>query len=334
MNLRHLIDDALEIAVVPSFSRIGYAVRRRLYGWRPFPADVLAGQTVLITGPTSGLGRAMADELAGLGARLVLVGRDPHKLVAVRDALVATHGEDRFRTVVADMASLGSVRAAVAAVLEGEPRLDVVIDNAGAIFPTRSESPDGMEATFATMVAGPFVLVAGLLPLLRRTSDARVVAVTSGGQYTQGLHLGDLQSMTGPFEGTRAYARAKRAQVVLMREWARRIDPADITFAAMHPGWADTPGLAASLPGFARLMAPILRDAHEGVDTAVWLAAVPAAKHHTGRLFLDRRARPFDRIPSTRVSPAHRRRLWDAVVGLTDSADPAPDDALHHRHHP
>ena len=327
MDIQHLIDDALEIAVIPSFSRVGYAVRRRLYDWRPLPTDALAGQTVLITGPTSGLGRTMADELAELGARLILVGRDQQKLVSVRDALVATHGEDRFRTVVADMASLASVRAAVTTIVETEPGLDVVIDNAGAIFPTRSDSPDGIESTFATMVAGPFALIAGLLPMLRRTGGARVIAVTSGGQYAQRLHLDDLRSTTRPFDGTRAYAHAKRAQVVLIREWARRIAPAQITFNAMHPGWAATPGLAASLPGFTRLMAPILRDAHEGADTAVWLAGDPTARHDTGRLFLDRRARPFDRIPSTRVSPDDRRRLWDTVVRLTHSADPAPDDA-------
>ncbi|MGZ9161218.1 MAG: SDR family NAD(P)-dependent oxidoreductase [Candidatus Limnocylindrales bacterium] len=325
MDIQHLIDDALEIAVIPSFSRIGYAVRRRLYGWRPLPSDALAGQTVLVTGPTSGLGRTMADELAGLGARLILVGRDQQKLVAVRDALVARHGEDRFRTVVADMASLTSVRTAVTTIVETEPRLDVVIDNAGAIFPTRSESPDGIESTFATMVAGPFVLVAGLLPLLRRTGGARVIAVTSGGQYAQRLHLDDLQTSRRPFDGTRAYAHAKRAQVALIREWARRIVPADITFNAMHPGWADTPGLAASLPGFSQAMGPMLRSPTEGADTAVWLAADPAAGHETGQLFLDRRARPFDRIPSTRVGRADRRRLWDALVRLTGTSDPAPD---------
>jgi NAD(P)-dependent dehydrogenase (short-subunit alcohol dehydrogenase family) len=326
MDLRHLIDDALEIAVIPSFSRIGYDVRRRLYGWRPVPSDALAGQTVLITGPTSGLGRTMADELADLGARLILVGRDQRKLAAVRDTLAARHRDDRFRTVVADMASLASVRAAVTTIVASEPRLDVVIDNAGAIFPTRSDSPDGIESTFATMVAGPFALVAGLLPLLRRTGAARVIAITSGGPYAQRLHLDDLDFMTRPYDGTRAYAQAKRAQVVLVREWARRIAPTDITFNAMHPGWADTPGLAASLPGFVRLMGPILRTPAEGADTAVWLAADPAAARITGRLFLDRRPRPFDRIPTTRVGPAGRRRLWDALVRLTDTSDPAPAD--------
>ena len=174
MTIQRLIDDALEIAVVPSFTRIGYEVRRQLFGWMPLPVDSLRGRTVLITGPTSGLGRAATDALAGLGARLILVGRSQERLVALRDELVRDHGEDRFRTLVADMADLGSARAAASSIDATEPRLDVVIDNAGAIFPERTTSPDGYESTFATMVLGPFALVAGLLPLLRRTGGARV----------------------------------------------------------------------------------------------------------------------------------------------------------------
>jgi dehydrogenase/reductase SDR family protein 12 len=283
---------------------------------------------VLVTGPTSGLGRAAAEALAGLGARVILVGRSRERLALVRDALVAAHGEDRFPVVVADMGSLRSVRAAVTRVLETESRLDVLVDNAGAIFPERVEGPDGIEGTLATLVVGPFVLVSGLLPLLRRTGGARVVAVTSGGMYTQRLDLDDLQGASGVFSGPRAYARAKRAQVALVREWARRLGPADqaagVTVNAMHPGWADTPGLAESLPAFHRLMGPLLRNPAEGVDTLVWLAAAPEGRARSGELFLDRRPRPFDRIPSTRLSAGDRRRLWDAVVALSGEPDPLP----------
>ena len=324
MKIQQLLDDALEIAVVPSFSSIGYSVRRRLYGWTPPPADALRGRTVLVTGPTSGLGRAATDALAGLGARIVLVGRDRDRLTAVRDDLIRQHGADRFPTVVADMASLASVRQAVDRVLESEPRLDVVIDNAGAIFPQRIESPDGYEATLATLVLGPFALIAGLLPRLRSTGGARVVAVTSGGMYAQRLRLDDLQWEHAPFDGARVYAHAKRAQVALLREWARRVPAGEVTFNAMHPGWADTPGISAALPRFYSLMDPILRTPAEGADTTVWLAADRAAAGRTGGLYLDRRRRPFDRIPTTRVSPDDRRRLWDVVVGLTGVTDPTP----------
>jgi len=325
VNLPSLVDDALEVTVVGSFSRVGFVLRRLLFGWAP-PADgALRGRTALVTGPTSGLGRAATDALASMGARVILVGRSAERLAAVRDALVATHGEDRFPIVVADMGSLASVRAAIDRIIETEPRLDVLVDNAGAIFPERSESPDGIEATLAVLVVGPFVLVSGLLPLLRRTPGARVVCVTSGGMYTQKLDLDDLQSTVVPFSGPRAYARAKRAQVALVREWARRLRGTGVTINAMHPGWADTPGLAETLPGFYRAMRPVLRSPAEGVDTIAWLAADPAGAATSGSLYLDRRPRPFDRVPGTRLSPGDRRRLWDMIVALSGAPDPAPE---------
>ena len=121
------------------------------------------------------------------------------------------------------------------------------------------------------MVVGPFRLLAEVLPLLRAADAARVIAVTSGGMYAQPLDLTDLGYERGVFDGTRAYARAKRAQVALVREWARRLRPAAdaLTVNAMHPGWAATPGLAASLPRFARTMRPILRTPAAGIDTLV-----------------------------------------------------------------
>ena len=322
-----MIDGFLELTVVGSFSRLGYQVRQRVFGWTAPPDGVLTGKTVLITGPTSGLGRETAGALAALGARIVLVGRSQERLARVRDELVAAHGADRYPIVVADMASLASVRAAVATVLASEPRLDVVIDNAGAIFPERRDSPDGIEATFATMVVGPFVLISGLRPLLERTGGARIVSITSGGMYTQPLPLDDLDYRAGPFSGPRAYARAKRAQTALMREWARRLAAAgsDLAIDAMHPGWADTPGLADTLPGFYQVMGPLLRTPAQGADTIVWLAAHPDAAGLSGGLFLDRRPRPFDRAPMTRLTAADRRRLWDLVVARTGAPDPLPE---------
>ncbi len=325
MQPRDVIDAALELAIVPSFSRVGPAVRRPLYGWRPPAPLVLEGRTALVTGPTSGLGRTTATQLAALGARVILLGRDATRLSGVRDELIAATGVDRFPIVVADMASLGSVRTAVGRILETENRLDVVVDNAGAIHAERRESPDGIEATLALLVAGPFTLIAGLLPLLRATSRPRVIAVTSGGMYTQPVDLEDLELESTPYSGPRAYARAKRIQVALVREWSRRLAGSGIAVNAMHPGWANTPGLAASLPGFQRVMGPLLRSAEEGTDTILWLATAPDAEMRSGRLYLDRRPRPFDRVPFTVLRAAERRHLWDAVVSLAGIPDPAPD---------
>lgn len=337
MKPRTLLDGLLEVTVVGSFSKIGPAVRHRLFDWTPPPRGALAGRTALVTGPTSGLGRQVAGELAVLGARVVLVGRDRQRLTTVRDELVVRHGTDRFPIVVADMGSLASVQAAAEQVLATEPRLDIVIDNAGAIFPERTIGPDGIEATLATMVVGPFALVSWLLPVLRRTPGARVIAVTSGGQYAQALDLDDLQAGRGEYDGTRLYARVKRAQVALIREWARRLRGSGIRFDSMHPGWTSTPGLSDALPVFARLMGPLLRTPAEGTDTLVWLATTQEARAPAGSLWLDRRPRPFDRVPQTRLTAGDRRHLWELVVGLSGLSDPAPDHqpvlAAHARRH-
>lgn len=316
MDPRVIVDAALEMTVVPSFSSLGIRIRRQLFAWPALPDGALRGRTVLVTGPTSGLGRAAADGLADLGARIVLVGRSRERLERVADALRARTGEDRFPIVLADTGSLASVRDAAAEVRATEDRLDVLVDNAGAIFPERELGVDGIERTFATLVVGPYRLVHELLPLLRATPGSQVIAVTSGGQYTQALPLDDLGYERGTYEGARAYARSKRAQVALIREWARREPAGGVRFNAMHPGWADTPGLAESLPGFYQLMGPILRTPEQGADTILWLAADAASRGMDGKLLLDRAPRPYDRIPSTRLTPADRRRLWDTVRAL------------------
>jgi dehydrogenase/reductase SDR family protein 12 len=315
--MRTLIDDLLELLIAPSFARTGYAIRRRLFCWEEPTTWSLAGRTVVITGPTSGLGRAAARAMAGMGARLILVGRDPARLQGTREELVRETGNEAIATVVADMASLASVRAAAAEILATEPRLDILVDNAGAMFADRGLTTEGFERTFATMVLGPFVLLARLAPRLRESPDGRVISVTSGGMYAQALPLDDLMFERGAYDGPRAYARAKRAQVALMREWARRLGRSGVTVTATHPGWADTPGLSASLPGFRARLGGQLRTPAEGIDTLLWLVAAPSGPVLRGRLYLDRRTRPFDRLPSTRLSAGDRRLLWDRIVALT-----------------
>ena len=116
-----------------------------------------------------------------------------------------------------------------------------------------------------------------------------------------------------------AYARAKRAQVVLTRLWARGLRGTNVVAHAVHPGWADTPGIAASLPRFRRVMGPFLRTPEQGADTIVWLAAAPEPARSSGLLWLDRRPRPFDRLPGTRVSAEEASGLWEACVRMTAS---------------
>ncbi len=325
LDARVAIDALLELAVVPSFSAIGPRARRRLWSWTEPAEGSLEGQTALVTGATGGLGRATAHALAGLGARVVLVGRDAGRLEQLRVELGGPDAGDRFPIHVADMADLGSVRSAVQEIAAAEESLAIVVDNAGMIYPQRTAAPDGTEASMALMVLGPFALLSGLLPLLRRSPDARVIAVTSGGMYAQSLDVSDLDGSKVEYGGPRFYARAKRAQVAIVREWARRLRGSSISFVSMHPGWARTPGLSASLPGFERVIGPILRTPEEGIDTITWLATAPRAAIAPGRLYLDRRPRPFDRVPSTRLRATERAALWAEVVRRTGGVDPAPD---------
>jgi NAD(P)-dependent dehydrogenase (short-subunit alcohol dehydrogenase family) len=317
--LYNLVDAALEVSVVGSFSRIGPSIRRRLGKWQAPNADALAGQTALVTGPTSGLGRATAFALAACGARLVLAGRDEEKLEQLRRELAQRPGRrDGHGILVVDTSSLDSIRRAAEELRSTEARLDVFVDNAGAMHSEYGDTSEGIERTLAVLAVGPWLLTSLLLPLLSAAPDGRVINVTSGGMYAQGVDLDDLHWRQRPFSGARMYAQSKRIQVALMREWARRGRDGTVSFNAMHPGWADTPGLADALPGFYRVMRPLLRTDDEAVDTITWLATERDLEPPGGLLYLDRRPRPFDRVPSTRLNASDRRRLWNQVAALAE----------------
>ena len=326
-HLNTVVDELAEALVVPSFTRIGYDLRRRLFRWGPLDELPMNGRVVAVTGATSGLGEVAASVMARMGARVLLIARDAERAEISRGRIAEATGSRELAVYLADMSDLGAVRRMVDEIRGSEPALDVLINNAGSIVSERRTSADGYEMTFATMVLGPFVLTQGLLPLMERSDDARIVTVTSGGMYAQALHLDDLQMEREPYRGSVAYARAKRAQIVLTRLWAQQERGTTVVAHAMHPGWADTPGIEASLPRFHRLVGPLLRTPAQGADTMIWLAAAPEAARSTGRLWLDRRPRSVDRLPWTRVSPDDARRLWQACVDLARAPSAPSRDA-------
>lgn len=315
--MRAVVDATIEALVVPSFTRIGYDLRRWLFDWQPLGDLSMEGRVAAVTGATSGLGELTATLLAGLGADVLLLARNEEKAKATRERIERATGRGGVRVYLADMSDLEAVRRVASEIRGSESALDVLVNNAGALLGERRTSVDGYEMTFATMVLGPFVLTNELVPLLGESADGRVITVTSGGMYAQPLHLDDLQMEHEPYRGAVAYARAKRAQVVLTRLWARRHRDTTIAFHAVHPGWAETPGLEASLPRFRRLIGPLLRTPEQGADTVVWLAAAPEVAASSGRLWLDRRPRPFDKVPRTRVSPGEAAELWAACERMT-----------------
>jgi dehydrogenase/reductase SDR family protein 12 len=195
-----------------------------------------------------------------------------------------------------------------------EPRLDVLVNNAGLLASDRVSSPDGIELTLATNVVGPFLLTSLLVGMVRASAPARIINVSSGGMYTQRIDVDDLQSETGDFDGAAVYARTKRAQVILTELWAQRLLATGVVAHAMHPGWVDTPGPRSSLPNFSRLTRPLLRIPDEGADTIVWLGAADLPARSSGDFWHDRRPRPTHRVPWTKESAQDRERLWSACA--------------------
>jgi NAD(P)-dependent dehydrogenase (short-subunit alcohol dehydrogenase family) len=315
-----LIDRTLDASVVGGYSRIGYALRSRF--WKPIPAGALNGRTVVVTGPTSGLGLATAKGVRSLGADLVLVGRSVERLEALREELSRHAGGD-LRVVVADMGDLDAVESAAKS-LRALGKIDVLVHNAGSLTKKRAESPQGIESTIATHVLGPHRLTASVLDVL---AGGRVITVSSGGMYTSPLpkvSAGRSPEMAlDGYDGTKQYAVAKRMQVTLNEMWAERVR--GVAFHAMHPGWADTPGVRTSLPGFARVTAPVLRTADEGADTIVWLAAAEDSDlGASGGFWCDRERRPIHRLATTRRSdsPSARIALWQWVAEKSGATEP------------
>ena len=312
MTAADVVDAVLEAPVVTSFTRLGYAVRSRVEGWRPLWYYDLRGRTVAITGPTSGIGEAAAGWYARLGADLILIARNEEKVASLAARLEEETGNTTISSVTADLGDLESVRAAGARIAETHDRLDVLVHNAGSLFNERRTQPDGTETTVAVQVIGPFLLT-GLL-LDRIAPGGRVLTMSSGGMYAVPLTVTGLEMDEESYRGATQYAIAKRAQVTLNEMWAEKV-PA-VHFHAFHPGWADTPGVEGSLPGFRRVVGPLLRSAHQAADTMVWLSAddgPPLAT--TGGFWLDRRIRDIHKLARTRRSDTAERRsaLWDLV---------------------
>lgn len=324
-KLRRGVDAGLEAAVVPSFTRIGPLVRRRLDDWRPIAQYALDGRVVVVTGATSGLGLATAEQIARGGGRVVMVGRDAGRVSRARDRVVGATGRaDAVDTAVADMGDLDAVHRLAADLLTRHARLDALVHNAGALTDVRHTSPQGIEQTVASQVVGPFLLTTLLLPALSAAAPGRVVTVSSGGMYAAPLMVERLE-MGDDYRGTEQYARAKRAQVTLNEMWAARVPADEVVFHAMHPGWADTPGVATSLPTFRRIVGPLLRSPAEGADTILWLVADDTVTTSSGGFWLDRRQRSMHRVPGTRRSdtPERRAALW-AKVSAAAGLDPDP----------
>jgi NAD(P)-dependent dehydrogenase (short-subunit alcohol dehydrogenase family) len=273
----------------------------------------LDGKVVLVTGATDGLGRALSADLVRDGATVLVHGRDPgriadttREITEAGEAAGAADAAARVRAYRADLASLAGVRELAEQVIAAEPRLDVLVNNAGigADVPggdVRQESADGYELRFAVNYLAGYALTMLLLPLLRASAPSRVVNVASAGQ--QAIDFGDVM-LTSGYDGLRAYRQSKLAQILFTIDLAGELDGTAVTVNALHP--------ATFMP--TKIVPAPVSTIAQGVEATMWQIAAPAADTGSGRFFngLDQ-ARANDQA----YDPAARHQLRELSKDLT-----------------
>jgi NAD(P)-dependent dehydrogenase (short-subunit alcohol dehydrogenase family) len=217
----------------------------------------MKGKTIVATGATSGIGEAAVLELARLGGRIVIVARDDARAQATMRKLEAKAPTAGHRVHLADLSSMAETRNVGAAISAGEPRIDVLINNAGALFSQRRVTPEGLELTFALNHMAYFVLTQALRERLIASSPARIVSTSSIAHQGMSLDFDDLQGAKG-YGGLKVYGRSKLANILFTRELGRRLAGTGVTANCFHPGVVAT-RFGESSGGFASLVILLLR---------------------------------------------------------------------------
>jgi len=281
----------------------------------------MKGTVCVVTGATSGIGKAAATALASLGATVVMVGRDRGRTEAAAAGIAAVSGSPP-RAEIADLASLEQVRE-LAGRLAGLERIDVLINNAGLVLGERRITPDGLEHVFALNHLAPFLLTNLLLPKLTASAPARVVTVTSDAHAAARLDLSDPNLEHG-WDSWRSYANSKLANILFTRELARRLDGTGVTANCAHPGVVRT--------GFGRESKPLLKlgitiarpfmlSPERGADTIVHLASSPDVAGQTGGYYVKRQRRE----PSAAArDDTVAQKLWELSEKMTGLAPARP----------
>jgi NAD(P)-dependent dehydrogenase (short-subunit alcohol dehydrogenase family) len=287
----------------------------------------MQGKTVLITGGTNGIGRAAAVALAKMGASVVIVGRNRERTAGVVREIQQAVGHERVEGLTGDLSLMAGVREVASAFLEKYDRLDVLLNNAGAIFQQRQVTSEGLEMTFALNHMSYFLLTHLLLGALKRsaaeTGEARVISVSSGAhQVIRRFDIADAQSEKR-YSSFVAYGRSKLMNVLFAYALARRAADAGIMSNALHPGAVGT-GFGAGGTGVVNamfsLMRPFMLTPEKGAETSIYLAASPAAKGVTSAYF--EKSRPVRSSPES-YSEQHQRDLWALSERIAGIGQPA-----------
>ena len=247
----NLLGRLLDRSILFSFDKSGFHRHRRDFEDPDLDID-LGGRTFLVTGANSGLGLAAARGLAARGGTVRMLCRSLERGQRARDEIRAATGSTDVHVDEIDLADNSSVRT-FGDRFAGQPA-DVLVHNVGLLPTERTTSDDGLELTAAVHVVGPLLLTRLLLPSLLASDDGRVIWVSSGGMYGARLSVRRMLEPPEPYDGVKAYAVTKRAQVVLAEMLSERLAPHGVTVNSMHPGWAATPGVERSLPRFQRLL--------------------------------------------------------------------------------
>jgi len=278
----------------------------------------LEGKVCAVTGATSGIGLETALGLARRGASVAVVGRDEAKGRAALEAVRAASTAGAPALFLADLASMAQVRRLAANLARDLPRLDVLVDNAGAMHAARKLTVDGFEMTLAVNHLAPFLLTNLLLPKLREAGKARVVVVASEAHRMAGLDLSDLMNERS-YAGMRVYGQSKLANVMFAYALARRLHGTGVTANALHPGVIAT-GFGRNDPGWFKVLVtlarPFLGSARRGATTSIWLASSPEVDGVSGRYFSNRREA---RSSPASLDEAAQELLWAEsarLVGL------------------
>ena len=285
-------------------------------------SDLMNDKRILITGATNGIGKTAALDLAKMGAEVIIVGRNEKKTRRVLDELKTASGSDRLDMLIADLSSIEQIRRAADEFRGKYERLDVLLNNAGAIFPKYQETADRLEMTFALNHISYFLLTHLLLDNLKQTAqaqgEARIINVSSS------AHRG--AQFNGPdeanaFSSTRSYGKSKLANVLFTYDLARRLEGTGVTVNAVHPGLVDT-GFGSEFKGFLgwlvrALQITVARSPEKGAETLVYLASSHEVRGVGAKYWKDKK-----QVESSKASfdAAQQRRLWELSETVTGMA--------------
>jgi retinol dehydrogenase 12 len=279
--------------------------------------STMNGKICLVTGATDGIGKVTARELAAAGADVIVVGRSQSKTEQVVAEIKQQTGNNNVEFMLADLSSMQQVRDLAAAFKRDHDRLDVLVNNAGAIFMSRRESVDGLEMTFALNHVGYFLLTNLLIDVLKASAPARIVSVSSSAHYRGHVNFDDLQHAQH-FSGFQVYSDSKLMNVLFTYELARRLEGTGVTANTLHPGVVATNFMANNWGILGKLSRRLLDlgsiSAEKGAQTSIYLATSPEVEGVTGEYFDKKKS-----VKSAKESYDQdvQRRLWETSIAIT-----------------